>query len=49
MPQLIKEWHAGFVSDFNKTGVNGVLNRNTCIFVIKNNGYSIPAMMNVRF
>lgn len=49
MPHLIKDWHAGFVSDFNKTGTNGVLNRNTCVFVVKKSGYSVPAMMNIRF
>lgn len=49
MPRLIKQWHKSFVHDFNLTGKNGVLNRNTCVFVIKKNGYAIPAMMNIRF
>jgi hypothetical protein len=49
MPYLIKGWHASFVSDFNKSGINGILNRSTCVFVIKKNGYAIPAMMDVRF
>ncbi len=49
MPNLINGWHQEFVADFNRTGINGVLNRNTCMFVLKKNGYVIPVMINIRF
>ena len=49
MPKLIKNWHSSFVSDFDKTGANCIVSRTTCVFVIKKDGYSYPAMMNIRF
>ncbi|TNV87499.1 hypothetical protein FGO68_gene6494 [Halteria grandinella] len=51
MPGLIKQWHRGFVNDFNRNGgaSNGMLNKTSCLFMRKKTGYVTPTMVNVRF
>ena len=39
------------MQDFTKNGgaSNGMLNKTTCLFMRRKNGYVVPAMVNVRF
>ena len=49
MPALVKQWHTGFVNEFNRTGVCKLVDRERVMFLRKRDGYVVPARMGVRF